>query len=195
MIITASKVRLLDIILSEPGTPISSAIQNARMNPRYATDFINEAVREGIIIEERIGGDEKAHVRRLYPSLTHGLPTFHLVEMEKRIAFLMDHPRLKGPFSQISRLIEKNGGFALVFGSYARSTENEESDLDLLVVCGDRPDESSISEPFVLVDERPSMMWETHEEFSERRGDPLHVNVRRDHVIICGTDRYLNAIT
>ncbi|MDP6627541.1 MAG: nucleotidyltransferase domain-containing protein [Methanopyri archaeon] len=195
MIIPRSRTRVLDIILSDPGMLISSVIRNARANPRYAIDFINEAVREGIITEELIGGEEKVHARRLYPNMMEGRAIFCLVEMEKRIAFLKENPPLRGPFSEVSRKVRAKSGFALVFGSYARSTESEDSDLDVLVVCDEPLQEAVLSDSFVLADILPSVIWETEGQFSERRENPLHLNIRRDHIVIYGEGKYLDAIS
>jgi len=164
MMDSKSKVRILRLLFRFPGREftereIASMIS---MSPNTVNLALNDLRKTNVFIYKRIGRSHAYRCNRdsvLYPLFTD------IFGSEERIRLDMIE-YLKGRLAGI--------GTCIIFGSFARSEESFDSDLDLLIVTESRESaESRLSEVSDTILSRFSVtvvpMIMTHREFENKR--------------------------
>jgi len=98
-----------------------------KISPRTAQLILEDLENKGII-ESKVRGKIKSYKLKIN-ELSNRYLTF--VEQYKSIAFMEKNLLVKEVIEKISSFIN---GIGIIFGSYAKGTSNEESDLDIFVV-------------------------------------------------------------
>lgn len=115
---------------------------------------------------------------------------FILTEQYKKISFIEEHPYHFEVLNKIDPFIE---GITLLFGSYAKGTETEDSDLDLLVAG--QYDEKEIARIAKIFDTRiniqvfpPGVFLKTNP------GDTLLIEAKKHHIVWKNTEPFVRAV-
>lgn len=108
-------------------------------------------------------------------------------EINKKIVFFEKHPK-------IAHLFKKDNRIVGVFGSYARSQEKKDSDLDVFVigkkVNGDYDKEGLIFGTNISIKYFSEIEWKT----LLKNKNSLCKEIVRNHVIIFGFERFTDAL-
>ncbi len=196
---TKTKLRVIKTIYRNPGINITGLVEKSGSSPNTAIKYVNSLVERGVIRETKRGGSGKPHIRELNPNFSSepGKMIFSLLEVERRWRFLEKYRELAPVSSQMGKLFENTGvKFCLIYGSFARFSSDEGSDLDLLIV-GDVGDEmkKNLSEIFVTIKREYSMQIEDFRAFLRKSGEPLHRNILENHVIVWGEFDFVRALS
>ncbi len=115
---------------------------------------------------------------------------FVLTEQYKKIQFLAKNPLIKEVLEKADRLL---GGMIIVFGSYAKGIEKEDSDLDLFIV-GDY-DEKKVKEIGDKYGIRIDIKSYPDKFFKKNiHEDILLKEITENHIIIKGAENFLRDI-
>ena len=192
---SSARMRILVNIYENPGISITELVRKSNTSPNIVMDYVNMLNKTGAVNDKRLGGRKKTHIRQIYPDTSSdtGMVVFSLVEMQRREKFLEKYPFMKPVQKQLHELLKVTHSFCLVYGSYARMAAEKSSDIDALAV-GDIPRvlADRIREIFVTLEAELSLKVETRDKFAQSRGDHLHQNVIREHVILTGEREFLN---
>ncbi|MDN7024030.1 hypothetical protein FGU65_03840 [Methanoculleus sp. FWC-SCC1] len=104
---------------------------------------------------------------------------FALAEIYKKIRFLEENPYVSEIMNKVASRAE---GTVLLFGSYARGTAAEESDIDIFVAG--TIDEREVARIEKVYDVEVNTVTYPADAFAPRdRSDPLLVEVKRNHIV------------
>ena len=195
---TETKFRILRTIYQNPEINLTELIKKSRTSPNIVLKYANNLVKFNIIKEQRIGGKKKTHIRNFKISLSSNLAIliFSLVETEKRFIFLNKYKELKPYVSQLEDLFDDTTNFYLIYGSFARSAADKESDLDMWIVGNiNNVMKKRILEIFSTFKREYSIKIETSEQFLKNIGNPIHQNILREHIVIYNESNFLKTIS
>lgn len=192
-----AKLRILKIIFKEPEINFSALVKEAKTSPNIVLSYVNELVENNVLIEKRIGGKKKTHIRLFQPNFSDlGIDIFSFVEIEEKNKFFKKYAKLEPIVEQLCELFSSAKiDFCLIYGSYARFAADEESDLDLwLVGKVDSKIKDRIREIFSTLDTEYTMTIEDKKQFLKKINDSIHQNIIREHIIIYGEKEFLKII-
>lgn len=199
--IPKSKSRLLELIYKQPGINISDLFRKAKLSPKSGYRYVGEFSKSNIILQETTG--KKPLLRRLFPNLKsgEGRLIFALLEEDGKLDFLNRHKEFIGPFDQLIKNLGKREKIhsVLVFGSYSRGSETNESDLDLVFIA-ERSEKNQVRDItekcFVTLKTRVSIRMITKKEFLDLKGsDELIKSIIRDHVCLLNPIKFIDLIS
>lgn len=192
-----AKLKIINVIYENPGTNITELIEKVKTSPNLVVSYVNHLVDFNVVAERRIGGKKKTHIRVLEPKFDSELAIliFGLIETDKKLRFYRKYRKLKPILEQVVDLFNKDVKFALIYGSFARFSATEESDLDILVV-GEmgRDMKKRMIETLVTVDREVSLKTETLPQFLKNMRKPLYQSIIKEHVILYGQYSFLKEV-
>jgi len=195
--IGTSKLKVLSLIYSEPGIKLTDLIKRASISVGTAKKTLNDLIKSKVVEEETIKSGKRILLRKFYPNLKteEGKAVFTSIELERKQKFLKEHPRLTGPINHLLREVEVE--MLLVFGSFAMGSETRDSDLDLLFLAN-MDKKNKISKAcelaFITFDHDVSPRIESLRDFKNNITDSLHKSIIRDHVILYGSEKFIEII-
>ena len=98
------------------------------LNQKTVSNTFNRLEKEGILKFKREGNNKYYFLNKLEGSIKE---VIEIVEIKKKIEFKKNNPWLNG---LISELEKRAKGVLGVFGSYAKGTNRDKSDLDVFVI-------------------------------------------------------------
>ncbi|MDN7025447.1 hypothetical protein FGU65_11165 [Methanoculleus sp. FWC-SCC1] len=115
---------------------------------------------------------------------------FALAEIYKKIRFLEENPYVSEIMNKVSSCAE---GTVLLFGSYARGTATEESDIDIFVAG--TIDEREVAKIEKLYDvEVNTVVYPTDAFASRDRADPLVIEVKNNHIVWKNAESFVREV-
>ena len=110
-----------------------------------------------------------------------------LAELSKKIDFFQKQRK-------IASIFRKNNRIVGIFGSYAKGTQKEESDIDLFVI-GEKEKED-YDKKGKLYDLNISIKYFSQKEFEEliKKKNPLCSEIIKDHIIIFGVEKFIDIV-
>ena len=190
--------RILRLIYTNPGIRMNELVSRASVSVSTAMNRLDDLLAMNVITEERVLGGQRVLLRMFYPDLEseEGRCMFGLLEAEKRHRFFDRNPALASPFEQLERNLPPGVGIALVFGSYADGSQEEDSDLDLLFLADGDVDHDilrkEIERAFATFPGEVSARIDTIDTYRDQRGMGIYGSIRRNHVIITGCLDYVS---
>ncbi|HLD42235.1 MAG TPA: nucleotidyltransferase domain-containing protein [archaeon] len=194
---TKTKLKIIRAIYEKPGINITELIKETRSSPNTVLAYTNELARQKIIKQVNIGGKKKIHIKRLFPDFSseNSRLIFSLVEHEKKMELFKRYKEIVPYMEQMNDLFHDSIAFALLYGSYARSAATEESDIDIIVVGALEPEKRQrLKEIFSTSKAPASIKTETLPQFLKNREKPLYQNILKEHIIICGSYKFVSMI-
>jgi len=192
---TKTKLNILKSIYETPGINLNGIIRQTHASPNKVLSYANILLDFKVIKEDKIQGDKKVHIRRLYPNLNSELSyiIFSHVEFYNTSLFFQKYEGIK-PF--LKQLQEVEGiMFLIVYGSYARLESNDESDLDVLLVGKiSKKNINLIREMAVTLKPELSLKIEDYEGYLSNQSKPLYQNIIKNHIIVKGVINFLKSV-
>jgi predicted nucleotidyltransferase/DNA-binding MarR family transcriptional regulator len=195
--ITKSKYRVLKEIYENPGIIISELMRKTRVSPKMLYEHVDNLKNSEVIKEIKIG---KNVMKKFYPNLENenGKLVFSLLEAQKREEFFSKYKNLRGPFLQLLQNLPKNVACILVFGSYARFSARNESDLDLLFInFSGRAGriESVLEEAFVTFGKVSARTITVDQFIKNKNTDSMLKQIVKEHVCIFNIWKFIELIS
>jgi len=156
------------------------------VSPRTA-QLVLEDLEGKTVLESQTRG--KIKVYRLRKSMM-AREYLILAEEYKRISFLEKNNLIR---EIVEKIIPHIKGIAVVFGSYAKGIQKEDSDVDVFI-AGDynKSKIDNISKMYgvnISVKKYPLDLFE-----KEIRSDPLLKEIIENHVVVSGTESFINIV-
>lgn len=197
--ITGGKYKIIKHIYENPGIKISGLLKETKVSPNSGYRYIKELLKSGIITE-RVEG-EKPSLRLLKPEFSEtGIACFSLIESEKKLNFFDKHKELRGPFIHFENEVKNFIDSAVIFGSFARSAESAESDIDIAVLGKKKIKnklEKVVENCFVTVDNRVSLRLFDTKEFIKmlNKKDEFAVQIIKAYVVAVSTRKWVEILS
>lgn len=156
------------------------------LSPRSAQLMLAEFEKKGVL-QSRIRGKIKAYLLRNADIAKEYL---FLVEQYKLLIFLEKHQIVKEIISKIRPHIN---GIGIIFGSYAKETENKSSDLDVFIVgdC-DKAEIKKISKTYGI--EINLKQYPLDKFKSNLREDILIKEVLENHIVFLNSEQLIKEV-
>ncbi len=192
-----TKLNILRIIYENPEINLTALIKKTKASPNLVLYYANKLSAYNIIKEKISKGKKKVHQRNLMPNFNNETSQilYSLIELNKRDLFFQKYKDLKPYLAQLEELMTNKIDFILVYGSYARFSASEESDLDILIVG--KPEKEKIArikEIFVTFNRELSLKLETLSQFLKNKNKPLYLNILKEHIILTGTLNFIKTL-
>ena len=115
---------------------------------------------------------------------------FVLVEIYKKIRFMEKNPYISEIMNKISSFSE---GTVLLFGSYAKGTDMEDSDIDIFVAG--TINEREVTKIEKMYDVEVNTLAYSETAFTGRdQSDPLVIEVKRNHIVWKNTESFVREV-
>lgn len=148
-----------------------------KVNPQTVLNHLNLLVKENVLTYQRKGRNKEfsLNIENMNTKLL-----IDLAEIYKGYVFLSNNPRIK----TILQEIKKFSDTIVVFGSYAKGTYDEHSDLDLVIFGkADTKSIGKIKDNYTL---EINIQYVTFDEFNDllRKGKGLAIEILNNHLIL-----------
>lgn len=195
-----TKLKILENIYlsASAGINLTGLINKVHASPNLVLSYINLLLEHEIIKEERLGGKKKTHIRIIKPSFENETANdiYTLVELHRTSLFFEKYKSLKPIFLQLTELLKRYNGFALLYGSFARLAAENDSDIDIVIVSNlQREDIAKIREIFITQNNELSLKVETLNKFISNNDKPLYQNILREHIVIYGAHEFIKILS
>lgn len=191
-----TRMRILKAIYENPGINITEIIKKTKTSPNIVIKYVNGLGRYKVITENNRKKNKKAHVRNISANYKPELAKilFSLVEEDKKYLFFEKYKSLYSYITQMEEILNDKE-ITIIYGSYARSSAEKDSDIDLLIIGLPTPEKiRKIKEIFVTFDKEVSLKYETEKQFMKNLQKPLYQNILKEHVISIGAVNYLRLL-
>jgi len=157
-----------------------------KISPRTAQIILND-LENKTILESSVKGKIKTYkIKKNYVAEEYMV----LAEHYKKIVFLETHELIREVLAKITPLIK---GLGLVFGSYAKALEKEESDLDIFVAGSyDKKSVKKISKTYGIEISIKSYPLNIFEE--NIKNDILVKEVLKDHITFLNAEEFVKMV-
>jgi predicted nucleotidyltransferase len=192
-----TRLKIINTIYENPKINLTGLIKKVRASPNLVLKYVNNLLSYSVIKEEKRGGKKKVHIRIIEPNFDNELSQliYSIVEIEKKIDFFKKYKKLKSYLTQLKEIFKSREGFVLVYGSYARFSAEEDSDLDLLIVGKLNKEETKrVEEIFITLESELSLKIETLQKFLKNKEKPLYKNILKEHIITDGTINFIKIL-
>ena len=184
-----SYLDILDLLFSNYNSlmNVREIARKLHLNPATSSHLVKELIDFGLIKYSETG---RSKILKLNIENVELLDFLSIAEIMKKIRFIE-----RIPFKQFFKMLELDEGLNMIilFGSYARGNNSKNSDLDLFIVSnkGSREPLPSYLLPIKMHD-----ISMTKEMFLENlnAGNEVIKEIIKNHIIIKGTDRFLQEI-
>lgn len=193
-----AKMRILRTIYKNPDINFSALVSKSKTSPNVVLKYVNQLVENKVLEERRLGGEKKTHIRLLRPNFTGlGVDVFSMVELEEKNRFLKKYGKLKPVASQMADMLSSTKAKScLIYGSFARFSASEDSDLDVWLIGNiDAKTKSRIREIFSTLGREYTITIEDERKFLKSIDDPIHQSIVSDHVIIYGEREFIKIMS
>jgi predicted nucleotidyltransferase len=122
------------------------------------------------------------------------------IEFKRKERFLKKYPWIRLMLKDIIKNSSNPFFILIIFGSYAKSLQNEKSDLDLLMIVQDREEiklmKNIIQEIYTKI--KKSLNIVDIADFKEMLSNPEKLNIgnesKKNHILLYGAEQYYNII-
>ncbi len=167
-----------------------------KMDYKLVHTTIQKLVKKEVLVKQK-----QANLELCSLNLNHNSPYILYCEMLRSKSFLESHKDLKQFFDNLQGNI-KNSYYSLaIFGSFARSQEHKNSDLDLLIIAPDKEIAEEINRVVqseaIVIKRKIHTIAIAEDDFIKNLADKkLNVVVEcfKNHLIITGAEAFYNGI-
>lgn len=156
--------------------------KKTRMNQKTVSNILNRLEKENIL-KFSIEGKNKYYF--LNDFNTQIREVIKLIEIGRKMSFLEKNKKIRDLFEKLEK---RTNNVLIVFGSYAKNTNNEKSDLDLFVFG--KTDEIEDLEDLYKI--KINIIKSSREKFNKE--EPLIKEVIKNHVILKGMEEFIELI-
>ena len=161
-----------------------------------AYSFVNRTIaklaEDKVIVIEKVG---KALVCSLNLDSDKTIALLHLDEVNKKESFYRENREIKLVLEDFLEKIRKDIILAAVFGSYAKGTAAEESDIDVLIVAKKKPETSKIlREIHAKYGKEIAPVLMTLKELKKQKDKPIIKEIIKYHYVLYGFEEFIDVM-
>ena len=184
MLLNTARIKMVSQFASNPDTSITAS-EIARMhglNQKSVYLFMEELVEYSILSFKTQGKNKLYHLNKNNSEITTRF--LCLIENYKTLQFYKNNPDIKLLISKIIPFIKHA---AVIFGSYANNTHNQDSDLDLYILGEyDKKEITKITNTFnIEINIKHQASYQI---------EPLTQEIIKNHIMIKNIDHFVNII-
>ncbi len=200
MIFPKSEYKILKLIYENPGIRLNELIKEARVSVATAKKRLDNLLNSEIIIGKKIIGKKRILLKNFYPNFysEEGKNVFSLIESEKRQEFFKKNKNLIGPLKQLLKNVNEKIKIILVFGSFAKYSQTQDSDLDILFLVNGKIDKNKlkkeIERSFVTFSHEISPRIDILNNFKKNKDGGVYQTIVKDHIVIKGSLDFIKLI-
>lgn len=174
------------IILSEFGQDYSKRVygrdiaKKYKLNQKTVSNILLKLEKENILKFERQGKNKYYFLNKFDSNINE---IIKLIEINKKITFLNKHKKFIELFKELEK---RTNGTLIIFGSYAKGSENEDSDLDLFIL-GSIKDVKDLEKMYNL---KISILKSK----KVKNNEPIFKEIINNHILLKGEDNFINQI-
>jgi predicted nucleotidyltransferase len=150
-----------------------------KMNQKTVANILNSLEAENILKYNTEGKNKYYFLNKLNSQIKDILK---IVELGRKNLFFEKYPQFKDLFLELEK---RTNGLIAIFGSYAKFSSNENSDLDVFVI-GNIKDVEDLEDKYNI---KINIVRSTHERFS--KSDVFIKEVLKNHIILKGIEEYI----
>jgi predicted nucleotidyltransferase len=153
-----------------------------KMNQKTVSNVLNLLEKENIIKYVTEGKNKYYFLNKLNPKI---LDILKIIEIERKNIFLEKNIKLQDLFLELEKRAE---GVVIIFGSYANSTNNEKSDLDVFIF-GKRVEIKDLEDKYNL---EINIITSNREKFNKE--EVFIKEIIKNHIILRGVEEFIELI-
>ncbi len=173
------KFNFIKQVYENEGINVTSIIKKLKSSPNSVLEYANLLEDREILIKSK-QGRKKPAVRNLKINFNSELACLFigLIEADKREEITRKYTKFKNLIKQFNF----SEVFVLLYGSYARKSADNESDIDMVFV-GDNVEKNKIKELLVTFPDA-SVKIDSTADFIKNSKKPLYQNILKEHVVL-----------
>lgn len=159
-------------------------INKVNLSQKAIALTLEELENQGILKSQKKGNMKHFRLNLLNTEIKAML---QITELTKKINFFLKHRKLANIFNEDNRIVG-------VFGSYAKGTQKEDSDIDIFIIGKKRKGE--YENKGNLLGLKISIKYLSEKEFGLllRKKNALLKEMLENHVLIFGAEKFINVI-
>lgn len=176
MLLDDRTYRSLSAFIERDGSTASGIARVHNLNQKSVSNLLNRLEREGVLTSRREGRNKLFSIRRTERARS----LLIMLEHERRARFFAAYPLIEALAEELTKHLTD---LSLIFGSYAKGTRTERSDIDLFVLGTPSPQLTRIAHRYnVSITSRRNLFDETL------------IAQFKHHVIITNAERYVREV-
>jgi len=153
-----------------------------KINQKTASNILNNLEKEDILKFSQEGKNKYYFLNKFNPNIKE---IIKLIEIDKKIEFTEKHKKFRELFNKLE---QRTLGILIIFGSYAKNTEDKKSDLDCFVIGKI----SNIEDLEELYNIKINIILSNKSKFDKK--EHLIKEVIKDHIILKGIEEFIELI-
>jgi len=153
-----------------------------KMNQKTVSNILNKLEKEDILKFSSEGKNKYYYLNKFNPNIRE---VVKLVEINRKIIFIEKNKKLKGLFDKLEQRTE---GILIVFGSYAKGSNTEKSDLDILVIGKIQ----SVSDLEDLYNMKINAVTSDKRRFD--KNERIIIEIIKSHIVLKGVEEFIGLI-
>ncbi len=186
------ELKIVDFLAKE-GKELTIHELSVQMDEFYSYIYrtINRLAKEGVITKRKAG---KAFLCSLKFS-EKALAMLKLAELEKKDDLFGKNKQLKLMLEDFMNLLKTKSMTVVLFGSYSKGAETEESDIDVLLIAKNKIEvDRAVKEIYAKYGKEISVVNMTEDEFKKQKEKPIIKEIIKSHCIIYNADKFVNMV-
>ena len=151
-----------------------------KLNQKTVSNILVRLEKENILKYSTEGKNKYYFLNKFNPNINE---IIKLIEINKKINFLNKHKKIINLFKELEK---RTDGALILFGSYAKGNENQDSDLDLFVL-GDIKTVKDLEDMY-------SVKINTFKSSVINKEETIFREIINNHIILKGEDDFINKI-
>lgn len=191
------ELKIVDLLARNPekGFTINGIAKELQQFYSFVNRVVNRLAKEEVITIKKIG---RAHQCSLNLDSEKARALIVLAELEKKDALYNLNKKIKlilEDFISSAKGFKNNVLAIVLFGSYAKGTATEKSDIDLLMVVKKRfPIEKITREVYAKYGIEINPMLLTEKEFKEQKSKEIIKEIIKNHYILSGAENFIKLV-
>jgi len=195
--LTQTQEKILSLLLSKQGESFTIRGTSRILKKSYTLVYnnISNLEKRAIIIKQNVPPAQIIRLSEFAPKeIIMG------IEFKRKEELLQNHSWIKLLLNDISTAIKDKFFIVLIFGSYAKGTQNIKSDLDLLFIVQDKKDIKDIENKIynIYSKVKKSLTFVDINDFKKMIQNTNELNIgneaKKNHIILQGIEEYYKII-
>ena len=188
------KLKAIDLLWRNQSKPFTINEMNKVLKKTYShvNSVVNNLIKEDVIKKEVVGHSFRCSLNK---ESDKAKALTYLSEVTRKEEYLKKYDKLKLLFSDLLNEFPKQVISVILFGSYAKESFNDKSDIDLLILVNEKVELGNlIRSIYALHGKELSIIVLTKHEFNERKEEAIINEIRKDHIILSGFEEFIEVI-
>jgi len=184
------QLKIIELLADKPELTINQIAKQLTESYSFVNRTIAKMIKEGLILKEKIG---HSILCRLNIKNDKTKVLIALNEVNKKHEFLKKNKELKLIADEITTKIEADS--IAIFGSYAKNTHKESSDIDLFILTEKELDAANLARDiYAKYGKEISPIVMAKRELESQKDRPVIKEIIKYHIILKGFENFVNLL-